>query len=189
MLSVSLHPQCVRWSWTLTRRSLTASTLWTTNWWCTTKQIIPTVGGHRVTSTPHLLLLLLDNFHHTGTTSGPETAGLRDKWLALHPVVSFYVLLQVVSCLANRFLPLPLCRNIEFWQFYQQVAWACVWVNVWAANPCSVCTCCWFQTVYVGSRSSGKHWFTRVVWQPEEKETASYVCPTTMRQREKCYPK
>lgn len=126
----------------------------------------------------------------------------RDSWTEgqmagiKHSCLIPCVLLQVVSCLTNRFLPLPLCRNIEFCQFYQQVAWACVWVNVWAANPCIVCTYCWFQTVYVGSTwSSGKHWFICVVGKSligrgkRDSEMVLFVPEPTMRQREKCYPK
>lgn len=55
VLCVSFLSQCVRWSCTLMRHSLTASTLWTTSWWCTTRQTIPIVGGHKKT-TPHSFL-------------------------------------------------------------------------------------------------------------------------------------
>lgn len=42
--------QLGRWSCTRTRRSPTASTLWTISWWCTTRQTTRTTAAHRVGS-------------------------------------------------------------------------------------------------------------------------------------------
>lgn len=69
---VSFLSQWARWSCTLTRRSLTASTSWTTSWWCTTRQTIPTAGGRRKSILPPSLLPVLDIFQNPCMTSGPD---------------------------------------------------------------------------------------------------------------------
>lgn len=83
------------------RRSLTVSTLWTTSWWCTTRQTIPTAGG-RSGSRP----AAPPTIPTSSRVSGPQqNAGrLTGMETSLCLFVSSTSLNQVFSCQTNRFL-------------------------------------------------------------------------------------
>lgn len=114
--------QCERWSCTLTRHSLTASTLWTTSWWCTTRQITPTVVGRKKTSS--ILRSLLTLFPDK-TFSPLQSQHRHRRWTDIPPHFSLNLIqcisIQVLSHVSTLVLPSLFAGTLHSARTYQNV--------------------------------------------------------------------
>lgn len=90
----------MRWSNILMRHNPTASTLWTTSWWCTTKQIIPTAGDRREASYNSC-----DSKHFQDQRQHELTDKSRALDAHLSSILAQHIPTQALNCLDNQIPP------------------------------------------------------------------------------------